>query len=100
MKIFENDPVWNAATEEWRAAKAAAIKAEKVLNAAVEKLKVMAPKGGQGNGLTLSRIISDGRISYKAALDELLPNADLEKWRGVGTTSYRVTDALKKESEE
>lgn len=94
MKIFDNDPVWDQATSAWRQAKAAFVAAEKELNAALELLERMAPAGGQGNGLTLSRIITDGRVSYKAALDALCPNADVEAWRGQGTVTYRVVDSL------
>lgn len=40
--------------------------------------------------LRIHKINRSGTISYKKAIDELLPDADLEKYRGNGTSYYKI----------
>ena len=60
--------------------------------AILEELAMMA---GQSNaeivGRKLTCVTREGAISYAKALAELAPGADLEKWRGKQSTSWRLS---------
>lgn len=67
--------------------------AEQDYKDAVAKLAELAPDGAKGAGITLSRVERQGTIAYAQALKALLPDADLEPYRGKPSTTYalRVT---------
>lgn len=85
-----NELAWQAAVEVWKKADAALAAAEKAEDDARKTLIDLAPAGHKGAGIELVRIISEGRVSYKAVVDELLPDLDTSKWRGEPSTSYRI----------
>ena len=41
-------------------------------------------------GRNVTKVEAQGRIAYAKAIAELLPNADLSKWRGKPSTSWRI----------
>lgn len=47
-------------------------------------------KGGEINGHKLYKVTKDGAISYSKAIKELLPDADLEPWRGKPSEYWAV----------
>jgi len=85
-----NDLAWEAAANVWKKADAALAAAKKAEDDARQTLIAMAPAGHKGAGIELVRVISEGSVSYKAVLDELLPDLDVSKWRGEPSTSYRI----------
>ena len=48
-------------------------------------------KNADVHGRKLTLVKKQGSISYAKAIKELLPDADLEKWRGKETESWRLT---------
>ena len=85
-----NELNWEAAAEIWKKADAALQAAKKAEDDARQTLIEMAPAGHKGAGIELVRVISEGRVAYKAVLDELLPGIDTSKWRGEPSTTYRI----------
>lgn len=57
----------------------------------IAKLAELAPHGAKGCGLTLSMVERQGSIAYAKALHDLLPDADLEPYRGASSTYYKTT---------
>lgn len=58
---------------------------------AMQALQELAPNGAKGCGLTLSKVEKQGSISYSKAIKDLLPDADLEPYRGKGSTYFKAT---------
>ena len=81
---------WESAAKVWKEADAALQTAKVAEDNARQTLIKMAPAGYKGAGIELVRVISEGRVSYKAVLDELLPGIDTSKWRGESSTTYRI----------
>lgn len=66
-----------------------AAEAEKM---AIENLvELVGGKDATVCGRKLTLVKRDGAISYSKAIKELLPDADLEKWRGKPSESWRLT---------
>ena len=65
---------------------------------AKEALIDLAPLGGKGNKVNLSRVISPGRVNYKKALESNLPDLDLEPYKGEPSESFRITIEKEKRS--
>lgn len=63
--------------------------AEKALLA--ELVEMADGKNAEVHGRKLTLVKRQGAISYAKAIKELLPDADLEKWRGKETESWRLT---------
>jgi len=68
---------------------------ERATERKAELLKEMAEMADGKNALIAGRKLTlverAGSVSYKKALDELQPNADLEKWRGKPSSSWKFT---------
>ena len=56
-----------------------------------ELVKMADGKNAEVHGRKLTLVKKQGSISYAKAIKELLPNADLEKWRGKETEGWRLT---------
>lgn len=54
-------------------------------------VKVVGCKDADINGSKLTLVKRQGSISYAKAIAELAPDADLEKWRGAPSESWRLT---------
>ena len=63
--------------------------AEKALIA--ELVEMAEGKNAEVHGRKLTLVKRQGSISYAKAIKELLPNANLEKWRGKETESWKLT---------
>ena len=63
--------------------------AEKALLA--ELVEMADEKNAEIHGRKLTLVKRQGAISYAKAIKELLPDADLEKWRGKETEGWRLT---------
>ena len=72
-----------------RAIQKESAEAEKVLLA--ELVEMADGKNAEVHGRKLTLVKRQGSISYAKAIKELLPDADLEKWRGKETESWRLT---------
>ena len=60
--------------------------------AIIDELVQMAGNGdAEVCGRKLTRVDRAGAISYAKALSELAPDADLEKWRGRPSSSWRLS---------
>ena len=60
--------------------------------AILDELVLMAGNGdAEVCGRKLTRVNRAGSISYAKALAELAPGADLEKWRGQPSSSWRLS---------
>lgn len=56
-----------------------------------ELVKMADGKDAEVHGRKLTLVKRQGSISYSKAIKELLPDADLEKWRGKPSESWRIT---------
>ena len=72
-----------------RAIQKESAEAEKDLLA--ELVEMAEGKNAEVHGRKLTLVKRQGSISYAKAIRELLPDADLEKWRGKETESWRLT---------
>ena len=72
-----------------RAIQKESAEAEKVFLA--ELVEMADGKNAEVHGRKLTLVKRQGAISYAKAIKELLPDADLEKWRGKETESWRLT---------
>ena len=64
--------------------------AEREKEIIAELVKLAGEKDAEIHGRKLTLVKRAGSISYSKAIKELLPNADLEKWRGKTTEFWRV----------
>ena len=55
-----------------------------------EMVRIAGDKNAVFAGRNLTRVDRKGSVSYAKAIAELLPNADLEKWRGKPSFSWQV----------
>lgn len=88
-----DDADWRIAVEAWRHAKREAedyASLEKQLRA---ELIALAPQGAKGCGVSLARVETEGRVDYKRAITQMLPDVDLSAFKGKPSISYRITES-------
>lgn len=66
------------------------VDAEREKELIAELVKLAGEKDAEIHGRKLTLVKRAGSISYSKAIKELLPDADLEKWRGKATEFWRV----------
>ena len=94
--VQREDDAWLLITEQYKAANAVLKEAEEVYKKAEAeearlKQALICMSGGfntEGNGIKLTRIVTKGRVDYKAIPE--LENVDLEKYRKEPSESWRV----------
>ena len=82
------DAQWARAAQEYSEADQAAREAEARKDDALAALKALAPDGGKGCGITLSKVERAGSVDYARACKQLLPDFDFEPYRKAGTVYY------------
>lgn len=85
-----DDAEWAQACSEYIAATRDADEAARIQKLARERLVSLAPQGAKGCGLQLIRAERAGAIAYAKAIKQMLPDADLEPFRGAPSTTYSV----------
>lgn len=88
--IERDDPEWAEAARQWLHAKALADDYAELEKQAKAALEALAPGGASGAGVQLTRVERAGSIAYAKAVKELLPDADLEPYRGKPTSYFTV----------
>lgn len=88
-----DDETWRNLVSEWRDAKRQADEAAAWEKRARADLVNLAPHGAKGCGVTVSRVETEGRIDYKRAITQMLPDVDLSPFRGQPSVSYRITES-------
>lgn len=91
-KEEREDDDWRGAVAVYRSRRDAKELAEKLFEEAREQLEALAPNGGKGFGLSLVKVERQGSIGYAAMVKKLLPNVDVEPYRGKSSVYYRVDD--------
>lgn len=86
------DEAWIEAVADYKSAKAQVDHWTKVQNRCRDTLIELAPNGANGAGVKLSKIEAEGRLAYAKIVSDLLPDADLENYRGKPSVSYRITE--------
>lgn len=81
---------WREAAQTWKHCKAMIDDYTAIQNEARSKLEALAPDGAKGCGITLSKVERAGSIPYSKVIKELMPDADLEQYRGEPTSYYAV----------
>lgn len=84
------DEPWRAAALAYRRAAHALDAAQAAEASARQVLLEMAPNGGKGCGVAVTRAERKGSIAYAKAIKDLLPNADLSAYQGTPTIYYQV----------
>ncbi|MCX2780396.1 lambda exonuclease family protein [Microbulbifer thermotolerans] len=85
------DSDWKSAVEEYRkAAEAAKAAAEQEKAAKAQLIEMANGCKTRGCGVLVYPVERKGSISYAKAIKDLLPDADLEKYRGKSSTSWAV----------
>jgi exodeoxyribonuclease (lambda-induced) len=87
------DTAWRQAAAAYKRAADNVKLAEAEEKAAREALLALAPEGGKGCGVTVSKAERTGSIAYAKAIKDLLPGADLSAYQGKPTTYYQVRTA-------
>ena len=87
------DPEWQHAALAYRRAAQALTDAQGAELAARQALLSMAPNGGIGCGVTVTRVERKGAIAYAKAIKDLVPNADLSAYQAPPTIYYQVRSA-------
>lgn len=86
---------WLAAAERYKAAEAELAEIKAIHEIAKQRMISLLPEGTKkrsGGGVTVSRSTKAGSISYAQCVKDLkVAEADLEKYRGEESTSYRIT---------
>lgn len=85
------DGAWRDAVERYKAATKAMDEAKAAQDVALGEMQALAPAGGKGFGITFSVVERAGSISYASVVKKLLPDADLEPYRGSPSLYYRVS---------
>jgi len=88
-----DDEAWLNAVTEWRDAKRAAAESAEWEKRLRDELTKLAPQGAKGCGITLSRVETEGRVDYKRAITQMLPDVDLSAFKGKPSVSYRITES-------
>lgn len=88
-----DDETWRNLVSEWRDAKRQADEAAAREKRARADLVNLAPHGAKGCGVTVSRVETEGRIDYKRAITQMLPDVDLSPFKGQPSVSYRITES-------
>lgn len=88
---MRDDREWLLATEDFKMAKQLADHAAAKADEAKARLLELAPRGGHGNGVKVSRVVTKGRVDYAAAIKKLVPEADLAPFTKPDSESLRVT---------
>lgn len=88
-----DDETWRNVVAEWRDAKRQADEAAEWEKRARADLIGLAPQGAKGCGVTVSRIETEGRVDYKRAITQMLPDVDLSAFKGKPSISYRITES-------
>jgi putative phage-type endonuclease len=88
-----DDETWRNVVAEWRDAKRHADEAAEWEKRARADLVGLAPQGAKGCGITVSRVETEGRIDYKRAITQMLPDVDLSPFKGNPSVSYRITES-------
>lgn len=88
-----DDETWRNLVSEWRDAKRQADEAAEWEKRARADLIGLAPQGAKGCGITVSRVEAEGRIDYKRAITQMLPDVDLSPFKGKPSISYRITES-------
>lgn len=88
-----DDETWRNVVAEWRDAKRQADEAAEWEKRARADLIGLAPQGAKGCGVTVSRIETEGRVDYKRAITQMLPDVDLSAFKGNPSVSYRITES-------
>lgn len=88
-----DDEEWREAVIAWRNVQAAAVSIAETEKAARQRLIDLAPQGAKGCGITVSRVETEGRIDYKRAITQMLPDVDLSPFKGRSSVSYRITES-------
>jgi predicted phage-related endonuclease len=84
------DDEWTQACSEYIAATRDADESARLQKLARDRLVKLAPQGAKGAGVNLVRVERAGAIAYAKVLKQMLPDVDLEPYRGAATTSYQV----------
>lgn len=92
-----DDETWRNVVAEWRDAKRNADEAAEREKRARAEIVNLAPQGAKGCGITVSRVETEGRIDYKRAITQMLPDVDLSAFKGKPTVSYRITMSTTKD---
>ena len=87
-----DDEEWIEAVADYKSAKAQVEHWTKVQNRCRDTLIELAPNGASGAGVKLSKVEAEGRLAYAKIVSDLLPDADLENYRGKPSVSYRITE--------
>lgn len=85
-----DDHEWAALCSEYIAATRAADEASRLQQIARDRMIASAPQGAKGCGVTLSVVERQGTIAYAKAIKQMLPDVDLEPFRGKPSTTYMV----------
>lgn len=88
--LERTDAEWRAAASTYLAAAEALAAAKAAADAAKDALIDLAPEGGKGCGVTLSKAVRKGSVQYAKALKDLAPDADLSAYMGAESTYYTV----------
>lgn len=88
-----DDEMWKNVVAEWLDAKRQADEATEWEKRARADLIGLAPQGAKGCGITVSRVETEGRIDYKRAITQMLPDVDLSPFKGKPSISYRITES-------
>jgi hypothetical protein len=88
-----SDDDWRLAVEAWHHAKLEADDYASLERQLRAELVALAPQGAKGCGITVSRVETEGRIDYKRAIAQMLPDVDLSPFKGNPSVSYRITES-------
>jgi putative phage-type endonuclease len=88
-----DDETWRNLVAEWRDAKRHADEAAEWEKRSRADLIGLAPQGAKGCGITVSRVETEGRIDYKRAITQMLPDVDLSPFKSNPSVSYRITES-------
>lgn len=91
LEVERDDDEWSAAVDRYKLADAAAKQAKTEADAAKKALvELSMGRKSRGFGALVYPVKKDGSISYSKAVKELIPTADLEKYRGKSSESWAV----------
>lgn len=88
-----DDAEWRDAVSCWQHAKREADDYAVLEKQARERVIALAPQGAKGCGITLSRVETEGRVDYKRAITQMLPDVDLSAFKSKPSISYRITES-------